>query len=41
MENIKSEKDFETKVREIIKDDILVVNKNLLLLHNKKSVDIL
>jgi hypothetical protein len=41
MKNINSEKDFEKEVSDIIKGDILVVNKNLLLLDNKKSVDIL
>jgi hypothetical protein len=41
LENINNERDFEKEVRGIIKDDILIVNKNLLLLESKKSVDIL
>jgi hypothetical protein len=41
MKGINSESDFENHIRDIIRQDILNNNSNLILLKNKKAVDIL
>lgn len=41
MIDINSEIDFENQVRQIIKEDILPMNKDLVLLDSKKAVDII
>jgi hypothetical protein len=41
MQNINSELDFENHIRQIIQTEILTSNTNLILLTNKKAVDII
>ena len=41
MQDINSETEFENHIRDIIRQDILKNNSNLILLKNKKAVDIL